>query len=1112
MFRNASLVALVLLLASLTTVNRIYATPKEDVIKAVQRDADEHVDAEIAPQTDAIVGKFHGKGLSDQEIRDGYLDEFVRQRRRAASFGSVLEKIFLAPIKAIAVRYPMLGYVLFGLTFLALALRDALKKLLETLVAAVGGALYKQLAGNRILRRHALNRYRASLKQTHYRIKIPFRPNRPLEMAAVYIPLHVFDSSQARTVGGLAALRHFPRLMLLGPPGSGKSMFLRKVLLSYVDGTLQLTGDVIPVMIKLSSFNNSTLPLPILLAEEFKRHDFPKAENFIELSLKRGSLLILLDGLDELNSDKRPIVVAQIRDFLAQYKANRVIITCRTAVYREDFFTTVDQTATLVEFNDDQILQYIEAWKGDMPPEKSVEQLIVTLHNQPRIMSLARNPLLLTMIAYLYTDTPAVLPSSRAEFYEMATDLLLRLWPQAENRTSNIYQARDKHAVLQHLALYNQQSSRLKGDDRLSMNFEETLAQIKDALPSLSLPAEAAQQMLIEIVERSGLLLELDNGQRYQFTHLTLQEYFAASKLITSEADLIAKFKSDKDAWRETVKLWCGLARDCSTLLSEVFALDPITAFECLGDAVSVQPDVADRILSEFKDEFAQGGTESVIRAFATVASDKRSRGASAFQFLADTLAATSNEGTSSSAAAALAGTNLPEAAALLAAKYSVMPPIRAHLVRMGDLAVPALKALVLNGKISGTEDLQAIGTPQAAVALAELLWIPNEPVAKRAAWCLASLLMKGPVENTLSVLSLPGGAREQPSLEYVWQPFGKPSEPLYILAGRMGWLINSSEASDLPSTQLSLDLRVIIPLCAVERYTAILSTKEGSENAKGLVPAEDDAANRVVLTELERAVFDRTDPVTSYMMNGLPGERRKTVLHRLATFRRPSVEDWRNIMNPRPYSERTGWHFRTARLLVLGGFASGMYGVMIAPSALLMSRGIGYDALILLVSIGVFQLMMSCLITWFLLPRFDPTYRPKLFSKLLATGPCLILYPFWLGYRKFGFDRTMEYVWGRSLGGFKALLVGWMGLFANQLSWTLIVSFIEKELFLAKSYPSYSRVDVSTGQIIYVLVIEFVTCLVLGTLLFSGKKRYYSAQNPLIDIVGIQDLPMIAV
>ena len=136
--------------------------------------------------------------------------------------------------------------------------------------------------------------------------------------------------------------------------------------------------------------------------EEFARNDFPKAESFVSNNLEQGKLLLLFDGLDEVSSSERGRVVLSIKDFMDRNENCRVIITCRTAVYKKEFANTADRTLEIVEFNDQQITQFLQSWEGEMASRgKSIEQLMLTLHDRPRIMALARNPLLLTIITYL---------------------------------------------------------------------------------------------------------------------------------------------------------------------------------------------------------------------------------------------------------------------------------------------------------------------------------------------------------------------------------------------------------------------------------------------------------------------------------------------------------------------------------------------------------------------------------------------------------------------------------------------------------------------------------------------------------------------------------------
>ena len=112
---------------------------------------------------------------------------------------------------------------------------------------------------------------------------------------------------------------------------------------------------------------------------------------------------------------------------------------------------------------------------------------------------------------------------------------------------------------------------------------------------------DVAEPILDEIVGRSGLLVRIDGGMKYQFAHLTLQEFYAAQALEGQSNDLLNRFTADPGSWRDTVILWCGLPQDSTALLQAINARDPITAFEALGDALQVDDNLANKMTNAFK-------------------------------------------------------------------------------------------------------------------------------------------------------------------------------------------------------------------------------------------------------------------------------------------------------------------------------------------------------------------------------------------------------------------------------------------------------------------------------------------------------------------------------
>ena len=393
-----------------------------------------------------------------------------------------------------------------------------MKAWISATITKLGTFLYDRLAGTRLLRRFALAKYERALLAKHENVFVPFRQNRPpLKMSTVFVPLKVHAESRRRSgtsdaegatmrtdeaVAVFDAIEKNRALVVLGAPGSGKTMLLRRIALAYADYSDEYPSDEpIPVLLELHRLASETTTIEQQLAAEFARNSFPHAEKFIAQALARGTLMLMFDGLDEVDSQGRQRVVQQIKDLMDTHEECRVIITCRVAVYNDEFAGVVDQTLEIAEFNDQQVQQFLAAWQDEMPPEKSVEQLLRALRDRPRIMSLARNPLLLTIIAFLYSDPKFILPHSRTEFYQKATTLLLELWHHEHNR----YRMREKHTVLQHLALCFHDSKRRQDRDRRSIDFQTVLTEVRKVLPSVDLdPTKDAKPLLDEIVERAG--------------------------------------------------------------------------------------------------------------------------------------------------------------------------------------------------------------------------------------------------------------------------------------------------------------------------------------------------------------------------------------------------------------------------------------------------------------------------------------------------------------------------------------------------------------------------------------------------------------------------------
>ena len=367
-------------------------------------------------------------------------------------------------------------------------------------------------------------------------------------------------------------------LMVLGPPGVGKSTFLRKVGL---EALKEKNGDFvhkcIPVFLELKRFTENQVDIEALITHEFEICGYPYPMEMVQTALKSGKLLILFDGLDEVPAANVDNVVRAIADFVDRYRQNRFIASCRIAAYKGGFtqFTEVE----MADFNDSQIQGYIRNWfvstsdsnRRQLDREmKTGERCWQALDEESHkaTKELARNPLLLTLLCMVYDNTQNF-PRNRADLYEKALSIFLEEWI-AEKRV------RKDSSVGQYLDISFQKRmlSEIAAKNYNTNSFFFSEAELVDQIKEFgegsanTPPGFDASRILKTILVDQGLFVERLSGF-YSFSHLTFQEYLTANYIVgntRSIQGLVSAHLHDEQ-WREVFLLTAGLMREADDLL-----------------------------------------------------------------------------------------------------------------------------------------------------------------------------------------------------------------------------------------------------------------------------------------------------------------------------------------------------------------------------------------------------------------------------------------------------------------------------------------------------------------------------------------------------------------
>jgi len=376
-----------------------------------------------------------------------------------------------------------------------------------------------------------------------------------------------FQSRECPKQAGIKVANNEQYLMVLGGPGMGKTTFLRKVGLEALKGKKgDYQHNCIPVLLELKAFRTGEIDFEQAIASEFANCSLPEYQELTNKFLEQGKLLILLDGLDEVPTDRMSEMVREIQNFVDRYSKNRFITSCRIAAYRNNFRRFTD--VAIADFDDQQIKNFITNWFVANPErgQECLERL--NSGDYQAAKELTQTPLLLTLVCILYQRS-GQFPTNRSTLYERALRVLLEEWNGAkEIPIEQVYKGLDtkrKELILSQIA-YDAFI-----EDQLFFPKRTVVKKIEKLLPEL-LPEEKfvdGNNVLRDIEVQHGLLVERAEGI-YSFSHLTIQEFLTAQQIdynSISIKELVDKYLCDK-RWREVFLLLAGLRKADNLLLA----------------------------------------------------------------------------------------------------------------------------------------------------------------------------------------------------------------------------------------------------------------------------------------------------------------------------------------------------------------------------------------------------------------------------------------------------------------------------------------------------------------------------------------------------------------
>lgn len=394
----------------------------------------------------------------------------------------------------------------------------------------------------------------------------------PGRFMLIHNPEHQPAAALRQELSITEAAATYPRFLLVGTPGSGKSALLRWLILNTARA-YRATQYVIPFPFRLNLAQWKTETT----LEGFIRSRWPLGSDPIK-SLAQGKVALYLEGLSEIE-DSGGGKTLLLREWLNGPNApQRVVIACRQAG-DEIHFNLGLPVILAAELNAADIRRFVHEYLEEPEVEMFLSQVLPEDGSQGKRdfrYQMARNPFLLSAMLAVYRRSPAHgVPS---DLGALLRQLVADLWASRQQATANDVAFEDVETALTHLAF-----------DMVDANMPVYVPQ-----------AYAAQYLRSPAMMQAALdanLLALEETQ-IRFSYQLIQDYFASQGLHQvglptrlTRPQFNEKVERIPGKWDSAIRILASAAGNPEAVVLSIAEVDPYLALHC---ALTTAP-VSDR-------------------------------------------------------------------------------------------------------------------------------------------------------------------------------------------------------------------------------------------------------------------------------------------------------------------------------------------------------------------------------------------------------------------------------------------------------------------------------------------------------------------------------------
>lgn len=298
---------------------------------------------------------------------------------------------------------------------------------------------------------------------------------------SVEITVKELDQTELILPANTRLIQYFDRLktpktlLILGEPGSGKTVTLLELAQDAIARGERDYTQPIPLVFNLSSWGLKTLPIQDWIIEEGTAN-YEVSPSWLKSSLEKGRLFLLLDGLDEVKSEMRKVCLTALNAFIKQYPLTELVLTSRREDYETIQFQLNFKAAIYLQpLSLAQISEYI----AQIGVKQAIN--IAAFQSDPLLIELAKTPLMLNIIGVVYqgnyAENGAKLGSLEARRRWLFDEYINQMWYRHLPEKGPYHKEAMMHWLSWLAQLMHQESQTLFFLDRLQPKWLESRLQ-----------------------------------------------------------------------------------------------------------------------------------------------------------------------------------------------------------------------------------------------------------------------------------------------------------------------------------------------------------------------------------------------------------------------------------------------------------------------------------------------------------------------------------------------------------------------------------------------------------------------------------------------------------